>query len=102
MLGYILMKKKPLNLTFHPGIIELADRLMAVRHYASLSTLIEDLIREKYEQANGLIAFEKDPTSSLNKKTLAAAKRLAEERDKKRGKRGVGDPAQSSQNESRG
>lgn len=59
------MKKKALNLTLHPGIRHLAAKIMRRRHYGSLSTLVEELIRERYDQVFGTDNLLKEATNEI-------------------------------------
>jgi hypothetical protein len=49
----IYMSKRPLNLTLDSQIIEWLEQIAAKRHYASKSVLVEELIRERYDQLFG-------------------------------------------------
>jgi hypothetical protein len=48
-----MRNKRAVNLTLQPEIIEWAKKIMAKRHYTSLSILVEELIRERYDQIFG-------------------------------------------------
>lgn len=56
---YVMSSKRPLNLSLQPEIIEWLDKIMADRHYSSRSVLVEELIRERYDEV-----FGKGPKSS--------------------------------------
>jgi len=59
-------KKQPTNLSIQPEILRWADEIMAQRHYNSLSVLVEELIRERYDQlaAKGLLEPPKSSSST--------------------------------------
>lgn len=48
-----MSNKKPLNLTLEPEILVWLDQIMKERHYTSRSVLVEELIRERYDQVFG-------------------------------------------------
>jgi len=48
-----MRNKRPLNLTLEPEIIAWLDKIMEKRHYTSRSILVEELIRERYDQVFG-------------------------------------------------
>lgn len=50
----IMRKKKAVNLSLQPGIIDWANKIMAEKRFASLSVLVEELIRERYELVFGV------------------------------------------------
>jgi hypothetical protein len=41
------------NLTFHPKILQLAEELMALRHFNDLAPFLSQLIREEHERRHG-------------------------------------------------
>jgi hypothetical protein len=65
-----MSKKRPLNLTLQPQIIAWAKRIMVKRHYTSMSILIEELIRARYDQLFG--SGQKPPKSSSSTSGSAA------------------------------
>ena len=44
------MSKRPVNLTLHERVLQMADEIMRARGYASMSALIEELIRNEYDR----------------------------------------------------
>jgi hypothetical protein len=59
-----MRNKKAINLTLHPRILKLADRIMKPLGYSSFSAFVEALIREEYERRNGLLIVEQEQTDS--------------------------------------
>lgn len=57
-----MSNKRPLNLTLQPEIVDWAKKIMAERHYSSMSVLVEELIRDRYDQLFG--ASDERPKSS--------------------------------------
>jgi hypothetical protein len=45
-----MLKKRAVNLTLEPEIHQWALKIVEKRHYTSLSVLVEELIRERYDQ----------------------------------------------------
>jgi Arc/MetJ-type ribon-helix-helix transcriptional regulator len=60
-----MSRKRALNLTLDPGILEWLDEIVEKRRYASRSVLVEELIRERYDQvfATGEKALGKSSSS---------------------------------------
>ena len=76
-----MRKKRALNLSLQPGIIEWGNKIMAEKRYASLSVLVEELIRERYYQIFGG-APRADSDKSSNSRYTLTAPQLNEVHDK--------------------
>ncbi len=46
------------NLTFHPDVLKLAERLMELRHFSDISGFLSQLVREEDERRRGPVMYE--------------------------------------------
>jgi len=47
------MSKRPVNLTLEEGVLDYANKIMELRRFGTLVSLIEQLLREEWERRNG-------------------------------------------------
>ncbi len=55
-------KKQATNLSLSPEILKWAEKIRAKRHYSSLSVLVEELIRERYDKVFSEKCGESEPS----------------------------------------
>lgn len=68
-----IMSKKPTNLSLHTKVLEMADAIMEMRGFSSLSALSEELIRAEYERRFGaVIVQETTPAKNINSTRTSA------------------------------
>lgn len=101
------IKKKAVNLSLTLGVLRFADQVMEARANASMSTFVEELIRNKYEEMTGPIRIkpmEGEPSanpgrvgdppgdSNLKNQTAAALFQVVEAKTRARAKARQGKP----------
>lgn len=78
--------KRALNLTLLPDIIEWLDLIVEQRHYSSRSVLVEELIRERYDQLRKAGMLVDDLPAGEFTKMVQRAKEIAKEGNPDSGK----------------